>query len=269
MSQLGVDNTISSPCWQGESNTDEAVLAGAGIEGQSTVAIMSGVAGAQFSLSSRDVNGLPRQWIAGECRRKAPTPHPVWKRTTDVVGATVLLAILLPFLFAIALYIKCVSRGPVLFRQLRFGVGGRPFKVWKFRTIEVSDASAHHRSHLNELIAHDRPLEKCDDELEVIQGGGLLRRFGIDELPQLINVLKGEMSLVGPRPDVVPICEYARWQRRRFEVLPGITGLWQVNGKNRTTFSTMMRLDAMYVRRRSFWLDVSILLRTIPAIVLG
>ena len=152
MSQLGVDNTISSPCWQGESNTGDSALAGAGIECQSSAAIASGVAGTQFSLSSRDVNGLPRQWFAGEYRRKAPSRHPVWKRTMDVVGSTVLLAILLPVLFAIALYIKCVSRGPVLFRQFRFGVGGLPFKVWKFRTIEVSDASAHHRSHLNELI---------------------------------------------------------------------------------------------------------------------
>jgi lipopolysaccharide/colanic/teichoic acid biosynthesis glycosyltransferase len=186
----------------------------------------------------------------------------------DVIGSAVILVLLAPFLLTIGLYVKCVSRGTVLFRQQRFGIGGRPFDVWKFRTIEVSDASAQHRSHVADLIASDRPLEKCDDRLEVIPGGSLLRRLGIDELPQLINVLKGEMSLVGPRPDVVPVDDYIHWQRRRFEVLPGITGLWQVSGKNRTTFTTMMRLDAAYVRRRSFWLDLWILFRTIPAILL-
>jgi lipopolysaccharide/colanic/teichoic acid biosynthesis glycosyltransferase len=115
-------------------------------------------------------------------------------------------------------------------------------------------------------MAGNQPLEKLDHQLEIIPGGALLRNFGIDELPQLINVLKGEMSLVGPRPDVVPFEHYERWHRRRFDVLPGITGLWQVCGKNRTTFAQMMRLDAAYVRRRSFWLDVSILLWTIPAL---
>jgi lipopolysaccharide/colanic/teichoic acid biosynthesis glycosyltransferase len=94
-----------------------------------------------------------------------------------------------------------------------------------------------------------------------------LRDYGIDELPQLINVLIGEMSLVGPRPDVVPFHRYERWHRRRFDVLPGITGLWQVRGKNRTTFSQMMQLDLTYVRRRSLWLDLSILFWTIPALL--
>ena len=201
-------------------------------------------------------------------RRRTISPCPPWKRLIDIVGSAALLVLLSPFLFAIGLYIKFVLRGSVLFRQQRFGRGGRPFQVWKFRTIEISDASARHRSHVANLIANDRPLEKCDDRLEVIPGGGLLRRLGIDELPQLINVLKGEMSLVGPRPDVVPPGDYSQWQRRRFDVLPGITGLWQVSGKNRTTFTTMMRLDALYVRRRSIRLDLWILLWTIPAILL-
>ena len=104
-----------------------------------------------------------------------------------------------------ALFIKCVSRGPVLYRQRRYGLGGRPFEVWKFRTIEVNHELDHHRSHVADLMASDRPLEKRDHDLDIIPGGALLRNFGIDELPQLINVLQGEMSLVGPRPDVVPI----------------------------------------------------------------
>jgi len=184
----------------------------------------------------------------------------------DIVGATFLLVTLGPLLAIVAIYIKCVSRGPVIYRQLRYGLNGEPFRVWKFRSIEVSHAPARHRSHVADLMTNGRPLEKIDRDLDVIAGGKLLRKFGIDELPQLMNVLKGEMSLVGPRPDVVPYIDYEARHRRRFEVLPGITGLWQVSGKNRTTFAKMMQLDLVYVRRRSFWLDISIMLLTIPAL---
>ncbi len=252
MSQLAVDSTVLPPHWPVDSTNGESALSLTPEE-------------ARAGATPEPQN----QWLINcAVRRKAACPCPVWKRVIDVVGASVLLTLLSPLLFAIGLYIKCVSSGPALFRQRRFGLGGRPFEVWKFRTIEVSDAPAQHRSHVSDLMASDRPLDKCDHRLEVIPGGALLRRLGIDELPQLMNVLKGEMSLVGPRPDVIPAHDYSAWQRRRFEVLPGITGLWQVSGKNRTTFATMMRLDAMYVRRRGFWLDVYILLRTIPAIAL-
>ena len=184
----------------------------------------------------------------------------------DILGASVLLVVLAPALFAVAAFIKCVSGGPVMYRQRRFGLGGRPFKVWKFRTVEVSQDRGEHRSHVTELMAGNRTLEKRDHQLSIIRGGRLLRQFGIDELPQLINVLKGEMSLVGPRPDVVPSHQYARRHRRRFDVLPGITGLWQVKGKNTTTFSRMMQLDLAYVRRRSLALDLMILCWTIPTV---
>jgi lipopolysaccharide/colanic/teichoic acid biosynthesis glycosyltransferase len=116
-------------------------------------------------------------------------------------------------------------------------------------------------------MASDAPLRKIDGELAIIRGGAMLRKLGLDELPQLINVLKGEMSLVGPRPDVLPMESYQSWQRDRFHVLPGITGLWQVSGKNHTTFSQMIRLDIAYVRQRSPWLDLVILLKTIPAVL--
>jgi lipopolysaccharide/colanic/teichoic acid biosynthesis glycosyltransferase len=185
----------------------------------------------------------------------------------DLAGAIAGLVILWPVFLAVAVLIKCVSPGPVFFRQRRFGAGGRPFILWKFRTIEINEASARHRSHVSELMGSNQPLKKRDYELAIIRGGRFLRKFGLDELPQLINVLKGEMSLVGPRPDVVPLRNYQVWQRRRFNVVPGITGLWQVCGKNHTTFSTMMRMDILYVRRRSFCLDVFILLRTLPAVV--
>jgi lipopolysaccharide/colanic/teichoic acid biosynthesis glycosyltransferase len=133
--------------------------------------------------------------------------------------------------------------------------------------LEVDEAASTQCSHVVDLMTSDRPLEKRDRHLAVIRGGSLLRKLGLDELPQLFNVLKGEMSLVGPRPDVVPFQSYAVWQRRRFDVVPGITGLWQVSGKNQTTFSTMMRMDIAYVRQRSLLLDMSIILRTIPAVL--
>lgn len=201
-------------------------------------------------------------------QRSTVVPCPWWKRTIDIVGSATSLLILAPFFLSIAAYIKCVSRGPVLYRQTRYGLGGRAFKVWKFRTIDANHDGDDHHEHVSDLMASDRPLEKRDHTLDIIPGGSWLRDFGIDELPQLINVLKGEMSLVGPRPDVVPADRYERWHQRRFDVLPGITGLWQVRGKNRTTFRQMMCLDVVYIRRRSFLLDVAILVWTIPAVVL-
>jgi lipopolysaccharide/colanic/teichoic acid biosynthesis glycosyltransferase len=192
---------------------------------------------------------------------------PPWKRILDVLGAGAGLLLLAPILLAVAAYIKCVSRGPVFFRQRRYGLAGRPFTLWKFRSLETDEAASTQCSHVIDLMASDLPLEKRDSNLAVIPGGTLLRRLGLDELPQLINVLRGEMSLVGPRPDVVPFQNYAVWQRRRFDVVPGITGLWQVSGKNQTTFCTMMRLDIAYVRQRSLLLDLMILLRTIPTVL--
>jgi lipopolysaccharide/colanic/teichoic acid biosynthesis glycosyltransferase len=192
---------------------------------------------------------------------------PRWKRAMDLVGAVLGLVIFAPLFLVVAAWIRCVSRGPVFFRQRRFGAGGRRFILWKFRTMAISEACQRHRSHVSDLMEHNLPLKKRDYELAIIHGGKVLRKLGLDELPQFINVLRGEMSLVGPRPDVVPMRNYKMWQQRRFEVVPGITGLWQVCGKNDTTFDTMMLMDILYVRRRSFWYDVIILLRTIPAIV--
>jgi lipopolysaccharide/colanic/teichoic acid biosynthesis glycosyltransferase len=201
---------------------------------------------------------------AGELLVKS---QPWWKRTVDLTAAAVGLVLLAPLLATVALWIKLVSPGPVFFRQQRIGVGGRPFTMWKFRTIEVSDAAERHSQHVARLMYSGEPAKKLDHELPIIPFGRVLRRFGIDELPQLFNVLRGEMSLVGPRPDVIPYGNYPLWQRRRFDVLPGITGLWQVSGKNNTTFTEMIELDIQYVVRRGVWLDLAILLRTIPAVL--
>jgi len=196
-------------------------------------------------------------------------PCPAWKRAMDVAGALLGLVALSPLMLLVAVWIRCVSRGPVFFRHRRYGLAGRPFMVWKFRSMQIDNAPERHKSHVSNLMANDMQLKKMDRDMRIICGGRLIRHFGLDELPQLFNVLVGEMSLVGPRPDVVPADQYHDWQQRRFDVLPGITGLWQVSGKNETTFSTMMRLDADYVVRRSFMLDVHILLRTIPAVMLS
>lgn len=194
-------------------------------------------------------------------------PQPWWKRALDVTASALAIAVLAPLLAPVALWIKLVSPGPVFFRQQRVGVGGRPFTMWKFRTVEVSDAADRHSQYVAELMTSAAPAKKLDHQLPIIPLGRALRRLGIDELPQLVNVLRGDMSLVGPRPDVIPYAAYPLWQRRRFDVLPGITGLWQVSGKNNTTFIQMINLDIQYVVRRSLWLDVAILLRTIPAMM--
>jgi lipopolysaccharide/colanic/teichoic acid biosynthesis glycosyltransferase len=197
------------------------------------------------------------------------SPCPPWKRAIDVIGAAVGLVALLPLLALIAIWIKCVSRGTVLFCQQRYGAAGRPFTLWKFRTIATNETADRHRTHVSQLMESGRPLAKLDEHLAIIRGGRLLRAAGIDELPQLWNVLRGEMSLVGPRPDVVPYGKYEPWQRRRFDVLPGITGLWQVCGKNHTTFEEMIKLDIEYAERRSALFDLRILLKTVPAILQG
>ena len=127
-----------------------------------------------------------------------------------------------------------------------------------------------HKRHLALLIREgDTPMRKLDsNDSRIIPLGKFLRKTGLDELPQLVNVLRGEMSLIGPRPCLPnEACDYLVWQRRRFDVHPGLTGLWQVNGKNRTTFAQMMRLDITYAKSRSFWMDIKILLKTIPAVI--
>lgn len=185
----------------------------------------------------------------------------------DIVGASLVLVFMAPTLIVVAAIVRCGSRGPIFFRQRRYGLAGHPFFVWKFRTIKAEEAPEQHQSYVIDLMSSDRPIEKRDRGLALIPCGRILRKLGLDEFPQLINVLKGEMSLVGPRPDVVPPEKYQPWQRDRFNVLPGITGLWQVSGKNLTTFETMIQLDIAYIQRRSVWLDMYILLRTIPAIL--
>jgi len=197
-----------------------------------------------------------------------PLPH--WKRTLDVVFVLLIMPLVLPLAVLISVLIRTVSEGPVLFRQERIGYLGRKFMCFKFRTMFVGSETTAHQGHLQHLIKLDVPMVKLDarGDSRIIPFGRLLRSTGLDELPQLINVLRGEMSMVGPRPCLVYECEnYLPWQRERFNTLPGLTGLWQVSGKNQTTFSEMMQLDISYARKKTLWMDLTIILKTIPAIL--
>jgi exopolysaccharide biosynthesis polyprenyl glycosylphosphotransferase len=187
------------------------------------------------------------------------------KRAFDIVGATLLLAILSPLLLAITLAVKLSSRGPILFRSVRRGIGQRPFPCLKFRTMHTN--AEERQADLEELNEASGALFKIRDDPRLTPVGRLLRRFSLDELPQLVNVVRGEMSLVGPRP--LPERDYAmleEWHRKRYLVLPGITGLWQVSGRSELDFNDLVHLDFIYLERWSLALDLTILLKTIPAV---
>jgi exopolysaccharide biosynthesis polyprenyl glycosylphosphotransferase len=187
------------------------------------------------------------------------------KRSFDLVGSLLITTLLSPLLLACALAIRMTSRGPVIYRSMRPGIGGAPFACFKFRTM-YRDADVRQSA----LEAHNEAsgaLFKIRDDPRVTPVGRLLRRFSIDELPQLFNVIRGEMSLVGPRP--LPQRDYDRledWHKKRYLVLPGITGLWQVSGRSDLDFDDLVRLDFLYLERWSVFLDLSILVKTVPAI---
>ncbi|MEO5880275.1 MAG: sugar transferase [Candidatus Eisenbacteria bacterium] len=188
------------------------------------------------------------------------------KRVIDVVGAAVALTLHAPLLLIAAAAIRIESRGPVFYRSTRIGKNGRPFTFLKLRSmVDGADRTRHHVSHLNEA---DGPVFKIANDPRVTRVGRFLRVSSIDEIPQFINVLRGEMSLVGPRPPLpAEVAQYEPWQLHRLDVLPGITCLWQISGRSRIGFQEWMRLDLEYIKHRSFALDLKILLRTIPAVL--
>ncbi len=193
-----------------------------------------------------------------------------WKRILDISVVLLALPLLLPLMLFVAALIRIVSAGPVLFKQERVGYLGRRFMCFKFRTMFVGADAAAHQGHLRYLIDSNTPMTKMDSKGDprIIPFGLLLRSSGLDELPQLINVLRGEMSLVGPRPCLPYEYEkYLPWQQERFATIPGLTGFWQISGKNRTTFVEMIQLDIRYAREKNLWFDIKILLWTIPALI--
>jgi lipopolysaccharide/colanic/teichoic acid biosynthesis glycosyltransferase len=209
---------------------------------------------------------LPRAERRSTARHLASTGAvPSWKRVLDIVCILLSLPVTLPSMVGVALWIKLVSNGPVLFRQERIGRNGRRFTLYKFRSMKANAPTQRHERHFRQLVESDCPMVKLDllSDTRVIKGGCFLRAAGLDELPQLINVLRGEMSLVGPRPCLPEeYCFFSTRQRERFEVLPGLTGIWQVVGKGSASFSEMNAMDVLYVRRSSFGLDLSVIFRT-------
>jgi exopolysaccharide biosynthesis polyprenyl glycosylphosphotransferase len=188
------------------------------------------------------------------------------KRGFDLVMSIVSLAILSPVLLATALAVKLSSRGPVIYRSVRPGMAGKPFHCFKFRTMrEHADQVQDDLESLNEKSG---ALFKIRQDPRLTPIGGFLRRYSLDELPQLVNVVRGEMSLVGPRP--LPMRDFERleeWHKKRYLVLPGITGLWQVSGRSELDFDDLVRLDFLYLEHWSVMLDLQILLKTIPAVL--
>lgn len=194
---------------------------------------------------------------------------PRWKRVIDIAASLVALPIMGVVMILLALPLLLTSRGPLFFRQERVGYRGRRFILYKFRTMRAGAETASHRTHFADLVRCNAPMQKLDaGDARLIPGGWLLRASGLDELPQILNVLRGEMSIVGPRPCIPYEYEqYSPRQRRRFEAVPGLTGLWQVSGKNRTTFEEMIRLDLRYADQRSLRLDLKIIFLTLPALL--
>ncbi len=195
---------------------------------------------------------------------------PRWKRISDLLLISATAIIWLPLLAVIMYGIKIVAPGPIFYRQRRIGFRGRPFLIYKFRSMKLNAETQSHEQYLERLIREETPMTKLDaSDKRLIPLGHLLRASGLDELPQIFNVLRGEMSLVGPRPctDLEFSC-YRPGQKSRVDAPPGITGYWQVNGKNKTTFNEMIAMDIHYVRNMSLWLDLWIITKTLPVLTL-
>ncbi|MGA7242098.1 MAG: sugar transferase [Terracidiphilus sp.] len=248
----------------------------------------------QFNLINISLHYYPDDWDeSGPGRPSNPALYPdlskqangklplhILKRAIDIVGGLILSVICLPFCLLIAIAIKATSKGPVLFRQMRVGQHGKQFVFLKFRSMYVNNDHSVHREYVTKLINKEPQSQstrktdtvyKLTGDKRITPIGRLLRRTSLDELPQFLNVLSGDMSLVGPRPPIpYELAAYQTWHRRRLlEVKPGVTGLWQVTGRSTVDFDAMVRLDLKYATSWSPWLDIKILLRTPLAVIRG
>lgn len=213
--------------------------------------------------------GTPRTPLPQTETGVSSTRCPLWKRSLDLAFISVSAPIWAPLMAAIAVGIKWVDRGPVFFKQERIGFRGDRFVCFKFRSMKQNAETQSHEGYLEHLIKSDRPMTKLDakGDPRLIPFGRLLRATGLDELPQIFNVVRGEMSIVGPRPCTAKEYEYyTASERLRLDTLPGLTGYWQVNGKNKTTFSQMIALDVHYVKNRNILMDLLIILKTFPTL---
>ena len=248
----------------------------------------------QFNRISVSFHVFPEDWIEDFRKPSNPVFYPdlseqadkrrasgVMKRTMDIVGSALALILFAPIFILIATAVKATSKGPVFFRQKRLGQHGKPFVFLKFRSMYEGNNASVHQEYVKQLISgkaqrhpsngNGQGVFKLTRDPRITRVGSFLRKTSLDEFPQFINVLRGEMSLVGPRPPIpYEVESYDVWHRRRLlEAKPGITGLWQVSGRSRVTFDEMVRLDLRYARAWSPWMDIKILLRTPRAVVLG
>jgi len=208
-------------------------------------------------------------YVSGELPAARACRVPGWKSSLDLIWILLSLPIWLPLMLLLMLLTRIASPGPVFYRQKRVGLGGRHFFIWKFRTMKLSSETQTHERYLENLMRVDCPMTKLDayGDPRLAPFGRVLRASGLDELPQIFNVLHGEMSLVGPRPCTPnEFAHYEPWQRQRVNCLPGLTGYWQVNGKNKTTFREMIAMDLFYLKNMSILLDLKIMLKTGTAI---
>lgn len=195
---------------------------------------------------------------------------PSWKRMIDILGSMAALPVLVPMVLVMLVITRTRAPGPIFFRQERVGLDGRRFTIFKFRTMKAGASVASHQAHAIDFIKNNRAMTKMDNcgDSRLIPLGRILRATGLDELPQIFNVLLGDMSLVGPRPCIPYEFEaYEEWQKERFRAMPGITGLWQVSGKNKLSFEQMIRLDIRYSHNLSFREDIRIIAMTIPTLI--
>lgn len=291
--------------WYKDQTTVGVIFTGLAIEDKNIVlsTILSRVSAAlrdeltseQFSKISLSFHFFPDQWDQEESGRPSnPVLYPdlfssshekrsllVIKRAMDIAGSALMLVLCAPLLLVIAMAVKLSSRGPVLFKQQRVGQYGHRFTFLKFRSMRVDNDPSIHREYVTKLIAGEaerikasadgKSVYKLANDKRITTIGIFLRKTSLDELPQFFNVLKGDMSLVGPRPPIpYELAAYQTWHRRRvLQVKPGITGLWQVTGRSRVKFDDMVRLDLRYATSWSPWLDLKILLRTPGAVIKG
>jgi exopolysaccharide biosynthesis polyprenyl glycosylphosphotransferase len=222
----------------------------------------------QMSLSRVDVDDLGGVPLVGVREVGFGQNVRTIKRLVDVAGSALGLTLGAPLLGLIALAIRLDSSGPIIFRQTRVGANGKSFEIYKFRS--MYEGAERKLEELRDRSEVDGPIFKMKDDPRVTPVGRILRRSSLDELPQLWNVLRGDMSLVGPRPPLpCEVCEYMEWHKKRLEVRPGVTGLWQVSGRSLLSFDEQCLLDIYYIENWSLWLDFQILLRTIPEVIFG
>jgi lipopolysaccharide/colanic/teichoic acid biosynthesis glycosyltransferase len=229
--------------------------------------------GAPSSITGKEnlpgSNGERAPHAAKEISTSSVRRVPGWKSGLDIICILLSLPVWLPLMLLLMLVTRLASPGPVFYRQKRVGLGGRHFFIWKFRTMKLSADTRTHERYFQELMRADCPMTKLDahGDPRLAPFGRFLRASGLDELPQIFNVLCGEMSLVGPRPCLPnEFAHYEPWQRERVNGLPGLTGYWQVNGKNKTTFNQMVAMDLFYFKNLSILLDLKIMLRTCTVI---